>query len=231
MSESGSALIDWREQWLREHNGEHVSLLVPIGGSVGEEPEAEGELYAEIQAEVRELSGSATAAAEYIDPYVGAGGYGVGVIWEFVAQGADLLAWIGAALAAAPRIRRVARHLAAKFGAEGEPAPVYLSAEAVRVLAVAEVCETHNVPPQAINAVQVLEHTYPPVEPTVEKQQLYSAYTIAVGGYGEDRFYHVWTFVVTCQGHVIAATDTKVPIPNATHWHQVELPARKLKGL
>src|SRR5688572_30030994 len=101
-------LSDWRRDWLAGHSGEHVAVLLPIGGSpeplAGED--SVEDLYRELEQEL-EPHTKTPVRVEHVDPYFGAGGYGIGVIWEVASRGADILAWTTAAIAAAPRIRAV----------------------------------------------------------------------------------------------------------------------------
>jgi hypothetical protein len=228
MSESEQQLGDWRADWLSANNGEHVALLSPVLGEQSDE--VFEQLPATIEAELRALLDQPNLATHHIDPSVGAGGFGIGVIWEVASRGADLFAWIGALLFSAGQIRKAAQYLSKRLGREDRAAQVFISGEAARALCVAELCE-RGVDPNTIAEVTLNEHSYPPVEPTVEKQQLYSAYTVTVAGIQPDNFFHVWSFLVTSRGDMISRGDAKVPIPNATHWFQVDGSAGKLTGL
>lgn len=222
-----SKLIDWRESWLAEHQGQHVALLVPVRGEM---PDRRGNTYESVRDELSALIGEPTVGAAYVDPSTGASGFGIGAIWEIVGHGADLMAWIGAAMAAAPKIREAAAYLSERYGESGSTT-VYLSAEAAQVLCVADLCESGGINPLSIEAVNIIEHNYHPVEPTIDSQQFYSAYTVTIAGHQADGFYYVWNYLVTCHGIVVSRSSVQIPIPNGTHWREVRLPNRKLKGL
>jgi hypothetical protein len=215
-------LPDWRADWFDRHDCHHVSILVPIGGSLEEDDEDGRGIYGHLENNLRRVTGSSSLHVGHIDPYVGAGGYGIGAIWEVIGRGADLFAWITAALAITPGLRRGAKYLAERFGSSGSPATVYLSREAIEVLSIADLCYSRGVDPRRITDLQVLEHKYPPLEPAIELQQLYSAYTVTAAGVGPDHYYHVWSYFVTCRGQLISFNEVEIPVPNATHW-----PARK----
>lgn len=227
------SLTDWRSGWLAEHSGEHVAILLPLGGSP--EPLAEeenvDELYRQLEHELEPYAGT-SVRVEHVDPYFGAGGYGIGVIWEIVGRGADILAWTTAAIAAAPRIMAALEHLVQRIGADARESDRYfLSGEALKVLVVAEVCDANKLEASDIESVVVTAHTPRLSEPTVEKRQMYSVYTISVRAYLRDDYYHVWEFVLTSLGHVLTETHAKVPLPNMTHWSRIRLPRRRLTGL
>lgn len=226
------SLTDWRSEWLAKHTGEHVAILLPIGGSpepLTNEENVE-DLYRDLEREVEPHAG-APVRVEHVDPYFGAGGYGIGVIWEIIDHGADLLAWITAAIATAPRIRATLAHLVQRIGTDADIERFFLSAEALKVLVVAEVCEAKGLAPRDIDSVVVTAHTPRLSEPTVEKRQMYSVYTISVRAYRTDDYYHVWEYVLTSLGHIVAECHVKIPLPNRTHWSRMQLPRRRLTGL
>lgn len=227
MTDSVAPLFDWRSEWLSYHRGEHVALLIPIAGELLDE--GADDLYKAVQQELRDLLDEPTLAAEQVDPYTGAGGYGLATIWEIVGHGADLFAWVSAAIVAAKQIRTVAKFLANRIGG-GEEAAVYLSGEAIKALCVAELCES-GIDPRTIQRVTLVEHKYNPAEPTVEKQQFFSAYTVTVEGGQPDSFYHVWNFFVTCRGEIVSRGEAKIPMPNASQWFQANPPTDKLSGI
>jgi hypothetical protein len=221
--------FDWRSEWLRTHPGGHVSLLIAVGG---EPTDHEGmSLRDAIDRELRPIVSDQTLEIKPFDPYVGAGGYGYAAIWEFLDRGADLLAWVGAVAAAARAIRAASVAMARKVRQAGFSGEVAFSREAIEILVVAEVCERHGLDQDSIAQVQSLEHNYPPPEGEIAKQQMHSAYTVAVSAFLKDGSFHVWSYLVTCYGRVIGASDVQVAVPMTAFWGNEAIAARKLDGL
>ena len=62
-----------------------------------------------------------------------------------------------------------------------------------------------------------------------ELEQLYAAHTITVEAVGADHYHHVWVYTVSPRGKVLAESEVRVPMPNATQWGWPEpTPGRRL---
>jgi hypothetical protein len=227
MSSKGRDLIDWRKGWLETHTGTHVALLVAVDGDFFDGSGDTSENG--VAEELRNLLDNPTVRVEGIDPSTGAGGYGIGVIWELVGHGADILAYVTAAVAAAPSIRKAVKYLATRASRAAQT-DVYLSGETIKALYVAELCED-GFPAASIERIEVIEHKYDPIEPATEKQQLFSAYTLTVEGRQPDGFYHVWSSLITCRGEVVGKSHARIPMPNATQWSSTGSGHQMLRAL
>ena len=189
-----------------------------------EEPDGETDRAA-LEAEVRAVTGADDVFTAPIDPSVGAGGFGTGVLLQFVSVGADLIAWASAALWIAPRLRLLIARMLEKPGVHR----VSLLPEALEVLVMAEVCAENDLSAGDVERVQRLSHVYDPAEPAIEKQQLNAAYTVAVEAFMGDA-YRVWTTLVTCRGVVVTQSAVDVPLPNLSWWEETAS-GRMLRGL
>ena len=227
MSSQRTNLIDWRKGWLETHTGTNVALLVAVDGDFFD---GSGHSFeSEVSQELRSLLENPTVRVEGIDPSTGAGGYGIGAIWELVGHGADILAYVAAAVAAAPSIRKAVKYLARRASRSAQT-DVYLSGEAIKALCVAELCED-GFPAASIERIEIIEHKYDPIEPTTEKQQLFSAYTVTIEGRQRDGFYHVWSSLITCRGEVVGKGHARIPMPNATQWSSISSGHEMLRAL
>ena len=108
------------------------------------------------------------------------------------------------------------RHLAKD--AQTSSVTISLTAEALQVLVVDEVCSRYGIDPSAILPLKCLSHEIEPPESRLELKQLFAAHTIAVEAIGDDHYHHVWIYTVSARGLVLAESEVKVPIPNATNW-------------
>jgi hypothetical protein len=162
-----------------------------------------------------------------MDPSVGAGSFGIAAFWQIVSQGADLIAWATVVLYAAPRIRDAAKKMTSLMGYDESDPAVSFSPAALRVLVVADVISHNGLEPAQIVDVQMLRHTYAPVEPREELRYLYAAYTVSVSAFVEDH-YCTWVYVVTPDAQVVSQTNVRVPIPNRSHWTGARATSRSL---
>ena len=212
--------------------GLRIGILVH-NGHVFEEPEFyERERARKIATELQALTGATRVEFHHIDPTVGAGTNGLAFFLEFLDVGADIIAWTVAITAISPRIRKAVAHLRQLSGDGLEPVTVSLTAEAIQVLVAAEVCARSGLEPSALLKVECLSHEIEPPEPAPELKQLFAAHTVAVEAVGEDHYHHVWVYTVSPRGKVLAESEVRVPIPNATQWGWPEpTPGRRLDAL
>lgn len=198
-----------------EHARPPVGVLIHLGGGYDEEPES-----LDRRALLKELStladGAPVRAAE-IDPYVGAGGYGLAFLWDVVSKGADLIAWVMAAKAAAPQVVRIADAVRERFGAMGGGAPLCFTPSAIEALYLADLASREPDEIDTVQSIRVERFGPSLAEPREELLHLYSAYTItttsAAGG-----LFGVRLALLNSQATLIGEMLTTVPMPNASHW-------------
>jgi hypothetical protein len=97
--ETAQEVNDWREGWFKEHSGYNVTIIFePVDPELLDDdinPDL-GDLDAIFRKEEQQIVDSQLADAiyiEYIDPSVGASGYGIGIVLEFLDVGADIIAF------------------------------------------------------------------------------------------------------------------------------------------
>ena len=197
--------------------GISVEVLIH-NGHVFEEPEYYGDARPEqIATELRDLTQAERVRVRHIDPTVGAGMNGLSFLLQFLQAGAGAITWAFAVKAIAPKIRAAMAHLQS-LSMDGHPLTVSLSSEALQVLVAAEVCSRHQVNPSEIRRFRCISHEAELMESRHELRQLYSAHTITVEAIGEDGYHLVWVYTVSPRGRVLAESEVRVPMPNATQW-------------
>lgn len=224
--------IGWDDftSWAPAHLSGGLDERVGIFADLAEEPDdGDGaDTYAQVAEALEPVVGS-HVTAKHIDPSVGAGSFGVAAFWEIISQGADLLAWATVAVQAAPKLRNAARRLSALVGYSEDESAVTYSPAALRVLVLADAVKRHGLDPASLADVQMLRHTYEPVEPREELRHLYAAYTVTVSAF-VDGFFSTWVYVVTPDARIVSETRVRVPVPNRTHWYDVDVAGRSLMG-
>jgi len=197
--------------------GLSVEVLVH-NGHVFEEPEYYGDARPEqIATDLRELTQAERVRVRHIDPAVGAGTNGLSFLLQFLETGAVVITWAVAVKAITPKIRAAMGHLQG-LSMGGHPLTLSLSSEALQVLVAAEVCSRYQVNPSEILRLNCVSHEAELSESRHELRQLYAAHTITVEAIGEDNYHHVWVYTVSPRGRVLAESEVRVPMPNATQW-------------
>ena len=223
MTDSSPPLHDWREPWLKDRTGLVVGVLA-FGEDLLSDRAADYDAFAH---DAQQITGSVAAFAAYVDPGVGASGQGVGLLLEFMDVAADVVALGTAALAVAPKLKR----LVASFRSRPDIVEICLLPDALQVLVVAEVCRRHGVRPADLQEVSRRD-VYPDALPErrVELQQMdtCSIVTVVVRS---DLYQSVWTYVVTSQGRVITDARVDVPYPGLSYWTEAAQASRPLDGL
>ena len=219
ISRSEGEIFDWRPSDWDWQTGLSVGILVQDGQVFEEQEYYEDELPQQIASELQDLTQAARVHVTHIDPTVGAGTNGLAFLLQFLDMGADVINWSFAVTALAPKIRKAIvrlRHLAKDEQASS--VTISLTAEALQVLVADEVCSRYGIDPSAILPLKCLSHEIEPPETRLELKQLFAAHTIAVEAIGDDHYHHVWIYTVSARGLVLAESEVKVPIPNATQW-------------
>ena len=207
--------------------GLSIEVLVH-NGQVFEEPEYyEDERPEQIAKELRDLTQAERVRFRHIDP-----ANGLAFLLQFLQVGAAVITWAFAVKAISPRIRKAIAHLRSLSPHGEHPVTISLSAEALQVLVAAEVCARHEVDPSDIRRLDCVSHETALSESRRELEQLYAAHTITVEAVGADHYYHVWVYTVSPRGQVLAESEVRVPMPNATQWGWPEpTPGRRLETL
>lgn len=210
--------------------GLSIEILVH-NGQVFEEPEYyQDERPEQIAKELRDLTQAEHARVTHIDPALGAGTNGLAFLLQFLQVGATVITWAFAVKAMSPRIRKAIAHLRSLSPHGEHPVTISLSAEALQVLVAAEVCARHEVDPSDIHRLDCVSHETELSESRRELEQLYAAHTITVEAVGADHYHHVWVYTVSPHGQVLAESEVRVPMPNATQWGWPErTPGRSLE--
>lgn len=226
-SDNDTRFVNWDSD-----QGLSVEILVH-NGQVFEEPEYyEDEHPEQVAEELRDLTQAERVRVSNIDPTLGAGTNGLAFLIQFLETGAAVITWAVAVTAISPRIRKAIAHLRSLSPHGERPVTVSLSAEALQVLVAAEVCARHQIDPSAILRLDCVSHEPKLMESRRELKQLYSAHTITVEAVGDDHYHHVWVYTVSPRGRVLAESEVRVPMPNATQWGWPEpTPGRKLDNL
>lgn len=220
-------LVDWDSE-----NGLCVEILVHNGQVFEELEYYEDERPAQVAEELQDLTQAKRVRFSHIDPTLGAGTNGLAFLIQFLEAGATVITWAVAVKAFSPRIRKAIAHLRSLSPHGERPVTVSLSAEALQVLVAAEVCARHEVDPLDIRALDCVSHEPELMESRRELGQLYAAHTITVEATGADHYHHVWVYTVSPRGRVLAESEVRVPMPNATQWGFLEpTPGRRLETL
>jgi len=202
-----------------------VGVLIQLGGGLDEESESLDRR--ELLTELSTLADGAPVRAADIDPYVGAGGYGLAFLWDVVSKGADVITWVIAAQAAAPQIRRIADAAGKRFAAFGHGAPVCFTPSAIEALYLADLATREPDEVDAIQSIRVERVGPSPAEPREELLHLYSAYAITVTS-SSGGLFGVRLALVNSQATLIGETVTTVPMPNGSHWGDRRVGGRPL---
>ena len=207
-----------------------VEILVH-NGQVFEEPEYyEDERPEQVAKELQDLTQAERVRVSHIDPTLGAGSNGLAFLLQFLETGAAVITWAVVVKAISPRIRKAIAHLRSLSQHGERPVTISLSAEALQVLVAAEVCARHEVDPLDILRLGCVSHETKLSESRRELEQLYAAHTITVEAVGADHYHHVWVYTVSPRGRVLAESEVRVPMPNATQWGWPEpTPGRRLE--
>lgn len=212
--------------------GLSVGILVH-NGRIFEEPEYyERERPEQIAEELQDLTKAERVQVSHIDPTVGAGTNGLAFLFQFLDTSAAVITWGVAIQAIYPRICAAVAHLRSLFQNGESPVTISMTAEALQVLAMADVCSRHDVAPSDILRLRCISHETELLESRPELKQLYAAHTITVEAVGSDDYHHVWVYTVSPRGKVLAESEVQVPMPNATDWDwPATTPGRMLEGL
>ena len=209
-----------------------IEILVHNGQVFEEEEYYERERPEQIATELRDLTQARRVRVSHIDPTLGAGTNGLAFLLQFLETGAAVITWAVAVKAISPRIRKAIAHLRSLAPHGKRPVTISLSAEALQVLVAAEVCARHEVDPLDILRLNCVSHETKLWESRRELEQLYAAHTITVEAVGADHYHHVWVYTVSPRGRVLAESEVRVPMPNATQWGWPEpTPGRRLETL
>ncbi|MEL6704778.1 MAG: hypothetical protein AAFU38_14720 [Bacteroidota bacterium] len=217
-------MVDWQDQWNYEPEGFVLGVLV-LQGDQSEESEG-ADYYSSIAARAKQLTDADASFATYIDPGVGASGYGVGLLLEFLDVGADVIAWGTAAMALAPRLKK----LIAELKARPDVSSVQLLPDALQVLVVAEVIGRSGVSAREIEIMHRQVFEGPAGEPRIELKQLDSC-TVFVLSHEKDYYRQIWTYVVTSSGRVISDSLVELPYYPVSLWKEEVIEKRMLNGL
>ncbi len=216
---------------LARYFGTDAQSLVE-GGALEEEEYYDRERPEQIATELRDLTQASRVDVHHIDPTVGAGSNGLAFLLRFLDVGASVITWAVAVTAISPRIRNAMAHLRRLPQEGGHAVTVSLTAEALQILVAAEVCARYGVDPSEITRLECVSHPIEPSEPRAELKLLYSAHTVTVEAVGEDHYHHAWIYTVSPRGRVLAESEVRVPMPNATQWGWPEpTPGRLLETL
>ncbi len=79
---------DWHGPWAEQRHGYIVSFLLPLGYPEYEDTVTGKEQ--DIADELAELVGARSGYGQYVDPYVGASGWGIGLALEFLQVAAEV---------------------------------------------------------------------------------------------------------------------------------------------
>lgn len=229
---SDSEMFDTPQSAWDAGAGLSIEVLVH-NGQVFEEPEYyEDERPEQIAKELRDLTQAERVSVRHIDPTLGAGTNGLAFLLQFLQVGAAAITWAFAIKAISPKIRKAIAHLDSLSPHGEDPVTISLSAEALQVLVAAEVCACHEVDPSGIHRLDCVSHETELFESRRELEQLYAAHTITVEAVGADHYLHVWVYTVSPRGRVLAESEVRVPMPNATQWGWPEpTPGRRLETL
>jgi hypothetical protein len=225
-------LYDWSRPFTQEHKGLVVSFLVSVDPMAWGEfsPEQAENAYQIIAQETAQVANADAAFGSYVDDNIGASGWGIGISLEFIQAAADVVSLATAAISASVGIAKAIQYLRRKLSIPDDRS-ITLSRDTLKVLTIAEICSGENIQPSQIRKVRALTHTGNLGESRTDLRDFYSAYTITVEAEPNEQVYLVWNYLVSCQGHVIAATRTLVPNPPMSGWKDVSLPERRLKGI
>ena len=202
------------------------------GGVFEEEEYYDRERPEQIATELRDLTEASSVDVHHIDPTVGAGSNGLAFLLHFLDVGTSVITWAVLVTAISPRIRSAMAYLRRLPQEGGHTVTVSLTAEALQVLVAAEVCARHGVDPSEITRLESVSHAIDPPEPRAELELLYAAHTVTVEAVGEDHYHHVWIYAVSPRGRVLAESEVRVPMPNATQWDWPKpMPGRLLETL
>ncbi|WP_200234312.1 hypothetical protein [Thiohalocapsa halophila] len=220
-------LYDWCEDAAIATDGAQIFLIAPISGD--ESDEVLGNAAAEsrqqkLKQDIQKISGADAV-------YLGPADIGVGASWEAVGAllgfASSILTLAMAAEHYAPRLRRVVHHLGQAYGCKDCTPSIALSSGALEILVAEDIRHRFGLDLTDIRSIQSTTHSSPPVEPRVELSQVYACHNIMVEAI-KDSFLHVWSYIVSADGYVITDCLTKVPIPNASHWFDIEPRGRRL---
>jgi hypothetical protein len=194
------------------------------------EERSPGERAADLAILANELAttvGADAAHAEDVD-------VGIGASWEAIGY---ILGWAGSAASVwmlavhySPAIKKAIEHLRHKYSKQGDLAFLILSQDALVSLVLDDLQSNYGVSPAAISNVRTLHHSPDLSEPRMEVKQLYCAYTITVELY-EENFFHVWNYLATPEGDICGISDIRIPLPNVTHWSDVDRGKKMLPGM
>ena len=207
---------DWRPDDWDWERGLSIGLLVYESCLSGEtEVDSIGD---EIARELQELTAAERVHHSHIDPTVGAGSSGLAFLLQLVGVGADIVTLAVVAPAVKRKIIAAMAHLSLRLRDGTSPARISLTAEALQVLVMDEVCSRNKIDPNTVVRLDCSSHEIDPLDPTMELKQLYSAHTVTVEAVRDDGYHHVWVYTVSPTGRVLADSHVRVPIPNSTRW-------------
>ena len=225
------ALHDWRPEDWDWDGGLSIGFVVH-GSDLFEEPGVGVDDATEIAHELQELTAAERVHCAGIDPTIGAGSNGLAFLLQLADVGADIATLALVAPILKRRIIAAMAHLRRRLAGARYPARISLTAEVLQVLVMAEVCSRNKIDPNAVVRMDVSSHEIDPPEPAIELKQLFSAHTVTVEAVRDDGYHHVWVYTVSPTGRVLADSQVRVPIPNATQWGwPIREKARFLDGL
>ena len=225
------AVHDWRPADWDWDRGLSIGLLVYESYLLGE-TEGFHSIGEEIAQELQELTAAERVHHSHIDPSVGAGTSGVAFLLQLLDVGADIVTLAVVAPVVKRKITAAMAHLYHRLSDDSLPARVALTADALQVLVMDEVCSRNKIDPYSVVRLECSSHEIDPPEPAMELKQLYSAHTVTVEAVREDGYHHVWVYTVSPTGRVLAESHVHVPIPNGTRWGwPIRETARFLDGL
>lgn len=221
---------DWRPDGMDSTDRGQIALLVPNVGHVFYEGRAEEARRFREKTEkfVKETTDADDVYVGYVNPDVGADGYGIGVLLEFIELGAAAITWVGAAIWITPRIKAAVANLKAHFNE-----PVYLSREALQLLVLHDLCDREGLKPEELSVEDIRCITYacPPTERRLELQQIYAVHTITVRAIIGDWPHYAWTYLVTAGGTIVLRGGIEIPYPKGPRWQDIEVDGPSLSGL
>lgn len=198
-----------------------LGVLIELGG----DDEAVPQNTQALADELSTSAGDTRITIALVDPYVGAGGYGLAVVWDMLGKGADILAWIAAAKIAAPQVRRVAGHVKERLAIVGSP--IYFTPSAIEALYIADLLEREPDLEKLIEEVTLARLGPEPPEPREELLHMYAAYVATVTGFKDELFF-ARVAILNSQAVLMAEASTLVPVPNGSHWGDFPVSGRAL---
>ena len=202
-----------------------VAMLVRNVGEEFYEPGdlTEGDLrrIAENRSRVlQDASGAQKVWIRPIDPDVGASGFGLGIVLDFVGVGADAIAWAGAAIYVAKALSDAKRKAEEEYSSDTSRRWITWSSEALQVIAVADLLKREGISSEQVESVTHSRMASRSLEPRLEIEEIYSVHLIGIR-ISRAREDVVWTYVVYADGSVVARTPSVLPGPNGPFWDEV----------